>query len=147
MLHYTFAVVICYVPANIQDCYDLAKLQDCYDLAKLQDCFDLAKLQDCFDLAKLQDCYDLAKLQDCFARTDWNMFRDSSDGIEEFTRSVTSFISKCIDDVVPAVTKHTYPNQKPWITLQIPIPTKFMLGSPAFISDFPDFPIWGLYKG
>ena len=24
-----------------------------------------------------------AKLQDCFASTDWNMFRDSSDGIEE----------------------------------------------------------------
>ena len=24
-----------------------------------------------------------AKLQDCFASTDWNMFRDSSDGSEE----------------------------------------------------------------
>jgi hypothetical protein len=26
-----------------------------------------------------------AKLQDCFAITDWNIFRESSDGIEEFT--------------------------------------------------------------
>ena len=26
-----------------------------------------------------------AKLQDCFAITDWNMFRDSSNGIEEYT--------------------------------------------------------------
>ena len=41
--------------------------------------------------------------------------RDSSDGIEEYTTSVTGFI-KCIDDVVPTVTVHTFPNQKPWIT-------------------------------
>ena len=42
------------------------------------------------------------------------MFRDSSDGIEEYTTSVTGFINKCIEDVVPTVTKRTYPNQKPW---------------------------------
>jgi hypothetical protein len=34
----------------------------------------------------------------------------------EYTTSVTGFISKCIDDVVPTVTIHTYPNQKHWIT-------------------------------
>ena len=44
------------------------------------------------------------------------MFCDSSNGIEEYTTSVTSFINKCIDDVVPTVTVRTYPNQKPWIT-------------------------------
>ena len=54
------------------------------------------------------------KLQDCFASTDWNMFWDSSDGIEEYTTSVIGFINKCIDDVVPTVTIRTYPNQKPW---------------------------------
>ena len=51
-----------------------------------------------------------AKLQDCFASTDWNMFWDSSDVIEEYTTSVTGFINKCIDDVVPTVTVRTYPN-------------------------------------
>ena len=50
------------------------------------------------------------KLQDCFASTDWNMFRDSSDGIEEYPTSVTGFINKCIGDVVPTVTVRTYPN-------------------------------------
>ena len=60
------------------------------------------------------------KLQDCFASTDWNMFWDSSDGIEEYTTSVTGFINKCIEDVVPTVTVRTYPNQKPWITVNIP---------------------------
>ena len=39
------------------------------------------------------------------------MFRDSSDGIEEYTTLVIGLINMCIDDVVP-----TYPNQKPWIT-------------------------------
>ena len=65
-----------------------------------------------------------AKLQDCFASTDWNMFRDSSDGIEEYTTSVIGFINKCIDDVVPTVTVRTYPNQKPWITGNIRIELK-----------------------
>ena len=54
-----------------------------------------------------------AKLQDCFAITVWNMLRDSS---EEYTTSVTGFINKCIEDVVPTVTVRTYPPQKPWIT-------------------------------
>ena len=31
------------------------------------------------------------------------------------TPSVTGFINKCIEDVVPTVTVRTYPNQKPWI--------------------------------
>ena len=44
------------------------------------------------------------------------MFRDSSDGIEEYTTSVTGFLNKCIDDIFPTVTVRTYPNQKPWIT-------------------------------
>ena len=48
--------------------------------------------------------------------TDWNMFQDSSNGIEEYSTSVTGFINKCIDDVVPTMTVCTYPNQKPWIT-------------------------------
>ena len=44
------------------------------------------------------------------------MFRDPSDGIEEYTTSVTGFINKYIDDVIPTVTVRTYPNQEPWIT-------------------------------
>ena len=50
-----------------------------------------------------------AKLQDCFASTDWNMFRDSSDGIEEYTTSVIGFINKCINHVIPTVTVRTQP--------------------------------------
>jgi hypothetical protein len=56
-----------------------------------------------------------ATLQDYFSSTDWTMFRDSSNDIENYTTSVTDFINKCIEDTVPTVTVHTYPNQKPWI--------------------------------
>jgi hypothetical protein len=34
------------------------------------------------------------------------MFRDSFDGIEEYTTSVTSFIIKCINDVVHMYISH-----------------------------------------
>ena len=44
------------------------------------------------------------------------MFRDTFDGIEEYTTSVIGFINKCINDVIHTVTVCTYPNQKPWIT-------------------------------
>ena len=47
------------------------------------------------------------------------MFRDSSNGIEEYTTSVIGIISKCIDDVVFAVTVRT------WITGNICIELKF----------------------
>ena len=45
-----------------------------------------------------------AKLQDCFAITDWNMFRDSSDGIEENTTSATGFIdyTSAFNTIVPS---------------------------------------------
>ena len=57
-----------------------------------------------------------AKLQDRFANTAWNIFWDSSHGIEEYTTSVTGFINKCIDDVITTVTVPTYPSHKIWIT-------------------------------
>ena len=53
-----------------------------------------------------------ATLQDCFASTAWNMFWDSSNGIEEYTTYVTDFISKSIDDLPTTVTVRAYPNQK-----------------------------------
>ena len=41
-----------------------------------------------------------ATLQECFANTDWNVFWDSSNGIEEYTTSVIGFIN----DIIPTVT-------------------------------------------
>ena len=58
----------------------------------------------------------ISTLQDCFDTTDWQMFFVAADGdINEYTDSVSSYISKCIDDVVPRVSVRTFPNQKPWV--------------------------------
>ena len=64
-----------------------------------------------------------AKLQDCFAITDWNICGDSSDGIEEYTTSVTGFINKCIEDVVQRLYVHT-PTRSHVITGNICTETK-----------------------
>ena len=36
----------------------------------------------------------------------------------EYTTSVTGFINKCQEDIIPTVTVRTYPNQKLWITVK-----------------------------
>ncbi|KAI5625328.1 gastrula zinc finger protein XlCGF28.1-like [Silurus asotus] len=63
-------------------------------------------------------------LQDCFECTDWDMFREAatngdSINLEEYTSSVTSYISKCVDDVTISKTITTRSNQKPWITANV----------------------------
>ncbi len=48
------------------------------------------------------------------------MFRAASDDdIEEYSDSVTCFIRKCIEDVIPTKTISIYPNQKPWINSDV----------------------------
>ncbi|KAI4887040.1 hypothetical protein NFI96_023441 [Prochilodus magdalenae] len=52
------------------------------------------------------------------------MFREAATystttDLEEYTSSVTSYISKCIDDVTVSKTITTRPNQKPWMTAEV----------------------------
>ncbi|KAK3508958.1 hypothetical protein QTP70_015369, partial [Hemibagrus guttatus] len=59
----------------------------------------------------------ISALQDCFECTDWDMFREAapngdSINLEEYTTSVTSYISKCIDDVTISKSITTRSNQK-----------------------------------
>ena len=65
-----------------------------------------------------------------FFSTDWNMFQDSSDGIEEYTTPVTGFINLLVGDVAPLATVRKYPNQKPWMTGNIS--TELNAGAVAF---------------
>lgn len=59
----------------------------------------------------------ISALQDCFENTDWHTFREVatlSDSTNlECTSSVTSYISKCIDDVTVSRTITTCPDQRP----------------------------------
>ena len=60
-----------------------------------------------------------AMLQDCFDHVDWEMFRDSSGSVDEYADTVTAFIRKCVDDVVPCRQVRVYPNQKPWLNCEV----------------------------
>ncbi len=65
-----------------------------------------------------------AALQDCFECTDWQMFKDAATqgnhiDLEEYTSSVTSFISKCADDVVKIRTVKSFPNEKAWMNGEV----------------------------
>lgn len=58
-----------------------------------------------------------AALQNCFKGTDWQMFRDAATlgnhiNLEEYISSVTSFISKCVDDVMITKTIKHFPTRK-----------------------------------
>ncbi|KAK2919151.1 hypothetical protein Q8A73_003522 [Channa argus] len=66
----------------------------------------------------------ISALQDCFECTDWDMFREAatngdSINLEEYTSTVTSYISKCVDDVTISKTITTHSNRKPWINANV----------------------------
>ena len=53
------------------------------------------------------------------------MFRiASNNNIDVYADSVSEFIRKCIDDVIPIATIKTFPNQKPWIDGSIHVKLK-----------------------
>uniref|UniRef100_A0A3B1K4B1 Reverse transcriptase domain-containing protein n=1 Tax=Astyanax mexicanus TaxID=7994 RepID=A0A3B1K4B1_ASTMX len=63
-------------------------------------------------------------LQDCFSTTDWNMFREAathnnSKDIQEYTETVSAYITKCTDDVTDLKTVTVRANQKPWLTGEV----------------------------
>ncbi len=64
-----------------------------------------------------------AILQNCFDHVDWDMFRAASDD-DTYSDSVTCFIRKCLEDVIPTKTIRIYPNQKPWINSDQPCQNK-----------------------
>ncbi|KAK3509724.1 hypothetical protein QTP70_008460 [Hemibagrus guttatus] len=66
----------------------------------------------------------ISAFQDCFECTDWDMFRDAptngdSTDLEEYMSSVTSYISKCIDDMTISISITTRSKQKPWMTAKV----------------------------
>ncbi len=83
-----------------------------------------------------------ATLQDCFDHVDWDMFPGQRlMTTEAYSDSVTCFIRKCIDNVVPTKTIRIYPNQKPWINSDVHLPLnpeKLTIGNkPVTISGDP----------
>ncbi|KAK1784517.1 hypothetical protein P4O66_023112 [Electrophorus voltai] len=66
----------------------------------------------------------ISALQDCFEQTTWITLKEAATdsdtvNLEEYTTSVTGYISKCIDDVTVSKTIITRPNQKPWMIAEL----------------------------
>ena len=55
-----------------------------------------------------------ASLQGCLAATDWNIFRDATDNIHDYTETVSDYISWCTSICAPPRSVRVFPNQKPW---------------------------------
>lgn len=58
-------------------------------------------------------------LQGCFEATDWDSLLSTSDDIGEQVNKVTSYISFCVDNIIPSKTVSIYPNNKPCITKEL----------------------------
>ena len=68
------------------------------------------------DWFKVSDGDRVARLQGCFDCTNWDVFRDSCDSLDELTDVVTSYFSFCVDTVIPLKKSKVFPNNKPWVS-------------------------------
>ncbi|KAM8848941.1 uncharacterized protein ACB058_012437 isoform 1-T1 [Synchiropus picturatus] len=59
------------------------------------------------------------ELQACMETTDWEVFRAATNNLDEYTDTVTSWISYCEECIVPTRTKVSYANDKPWFTAKL----------------------------
>ena len=60
-----------------------------------------------------------AELRGCFACTDWDMFVNTCDNINELTNTITDYIKFCEDMIVEKKTMKIYSNNKPWVTREV----------------------------
>ncbi|GFR89782.1 ReO_6 protein [Elysia marginata] len=61
----------------------------------------------------------IGALQACLDCTDWGVFVDSCEDLEELNDVVNHYIQFCEDLTIPKKTITCYPNSKPWITREL----------------------------
>ena len=54
-------------------------------------------------------------LQDALDCTDWSVFREATDNINEYTDTVLGYVDTLVDKIIPTTMIKSYPNQKPWM--------------------------------
>ena len=59
------------------------------------------------------------RLSDCFRCTDWQMFIDSCDTLDELNDHVSEYINFCVDTCTEKKTVKSYGNGKPWVTKEL----------------------------
>lgn len=60
-------------------------------------------------------------LQGCFEVTDWTTLIAPSSNINEQADTATSYISFCVDYIIPTKTITIFPNNKPWVTKELKV--------------------------
>ena len=58
-------------------------------------------------------------LRGCFECTDWGVFKEAAVDIDEYTETVSDYITFCEGLCIPTKTITSYPNDKPWFTTYI----------------------------
>lgn len=58
-------------------------------------------------------------LQDCFHNTDWDLFINVCEDIDELTDVVSSYVSFCEASIIPRKEIFIYPNNKPWVSKSV----------------------------
>ena len=59
------------------------------------------------------------RLADCFDCTDWNVFIDACDSLDELTDTVTEYINFCELNSIKTKTVKCFGNNKPWVTKEM----------------------------
>ena len=55
------------------------------------------------------------QLRSCFASTDWTVFTDNCDTLDELTDTVTEYINFCKNNIVETKSVKCFQNNKPWV--------------------------------
>ena len=59
------------------------------------------------------------KVKGCFATTDWNLFIETSQSLDELCDVVNSYLTFCENNIVSTKRVKCYGNNKPWITKEL----------------------------
>ena len=59
------------------------------------------------------------RLKDCFEMTDWQVFIDSCDGLDELNDHVSGYINFCEQNALEEKTVKIFGNNKPWVTKEM----------------------------
>ena len=58
----------------------------------------------------------IESLKGCFECTDWDMFYNGCANVNELADVISSYISFCVNRIIPTKQITIYPNNKPWVT-------------------------------
>ena len=61
----------------------------------------------------------IEKLKACYECTNWEVFTESNDSIDDITDAVSSYINFCVDSVIPSKSIKIYGNTKPWFDKEL----------------------------